>query len=73
MIMSMLKSSNESMRMLASVHKDMKTSIIGGNLNEILTYFGIDDFPCNVKTTRLMNMYDQFTLCGIVLELLDVR
>jgi hypothetical protein len=74
MIMAMLKSPNESVRMLAKSNIDRKTSIIGANWNEILTFFSVYEFPCTVKKVREHELYNKFTPeCGIMLELLEIR
>ena len=73
MILCMMKSSNESIRMLAVLHKDVKTSIIGGNWSEISEYLNVNMNEINVKDQLLNKKYERFTPeCQLVLELIDV-
>ena len=73
MIMCMLNSSNESVRMLALVNKDIKTSIIGGNLDNINEYLNVDISSKNVKYLLVNKLYETFTPeCQVVLDLVGV-
>ena len=74
LIMSMLESPNASVRMLANLKKNVMTSIIGSNLNEIQNFFDIKDVSSQLKRLRCNDKRKIFTPeCGSIMELLDIR
>ena len=74
MIVCMLNSLNESVRVLTLVNKENKTSIIGENWNEINVYLNVNMKEENVKMQLLRRQYKKYTPeCQLLLELIEIR